>query len=174
MQSKRRNGPRYANAFAIALYGLSVAGSSGAQQLAVYDELPDGPPATIATLYYSALSLAGRVGLDRGGEGGNAGRGDAALQGPVDRSGASGIRRNTHARTFERLAGSALVWSYPDALRQACAQYAVADGVCETHAGYVRRVGVIEEMLVQGQLSLDELELELIGERRPRFGGQGR
>ena len=159
--------------FALAAFGVLALGVGGAQHTAVYDALPEGPSAMVATLYYSALSLPG---VSDWTEVEKAGMLDVATlrykDRLVDRAPAVSAE---HTRAYlERLAGSALVWSYPDALRQACAQFAVADGVCEAHAGYVRRVGVIEEMLVQGQLSLDELELELIGERRPRFGGQGR
>ena len=155
--------------FALAA-GVLALGVGGAQHTADYDELPAGPSASIAPLYFSALSLPGVSDWTAAEK--------AALLDVatlrykdrlIDRAPAVSAE---HTRTYlERLAGSALILSYPDAMRQACAQHAVSDGVCEAHAGYVRRAGVVEEMLVQGQLSLDELELELIGSRRPGWGG---
>lgn len=156
--------------FIPAVLGLLALGVGGAQHTADYDELPAGPSASIAPLYYSALSLPG---VSQWTAVEKAALLDVATlrykDRLVDRAPAVSAE---HMRAYlERLAGSALVLSYPDALRQACAQHAVSDGVCEAHAGYVRRAGVVEEMLVQGQLSLDELELELIGSRRPGWGG---
>ena len=156
--------------FALAVCGVLALGVGGAQHSAVYDALPEGPPAAIATLYYSALSLPG---VSEWSPDERSALLDVATLRYKDRliDRAPAVSTQHTRQYLERLAGSALVWNYPDALRQACAQYAVSDGVCEAHAGYVRRVGVVEEMLVQGQLSLDELELELIGVRRPGWGG---
>ncbi len=156
--------------FAPAVLGALALGVAGAQHSALYDALPAGPPASVAKLYYSALSLPG-VSDWTGAE--KAALLDVATLRYKDRliDRAPAVSAQHTRQYLERLAVSTLVWSYPDALRQACAQYAVSDGVCEPHAGYVRRAGVVEEMLVQGQLSLDELELELIGARRPGRGG---
>lgn len=52
-------------------------------------------------------------------------------------------------------------------VRQTCAQYRFTEGACADHAGYVHRVLVLEEMLAQRNLSLTQLETELVGEARP-------
>ena len=44
---------------ALVLAGVLALAVGSAEQRAVYDALSDGPPAAIATLYYSALSLPG-------------------------------------------------------------------------------------------------------------------
>ena len=70
-------------------------------------------------------------------------------------------------RYVERLAESPLAQESPTVVRQTCAQYGFTEGVCADHAGYVRRVLVLEEMLAQRNLSLTQLETDLVGEARP-------
>lgn len=55
-------------------------------------------------------------------------------------------------------------------MAQACAQCGLLAGPCAEHAGFVRRVLVVEEMLFQGRLRLADLEVELTGASRPRLG----
>ena len=124
-----------------------------------YDELPEGEPAELARLYHSALALPGvgdwpparRAALV-----------DAATlryrDRLVDRS--SSPSPGAGRRHVERLAGGGLP---AGAVGQACAQFGVVDGPCGMHRGYVRRVLVVEEMLVQERLTLANLEAELTG-----------
>jgi len=170
MDDRIVNGRGRAWALSLALSGVLAAPFSGAQQPADYDELPDGPAATVATLYYSALSLPGVsdwTGADK------TALLDAVTVRYKDRliDRASSVSLDLTRRYVERLAESPLARDEPAVVRQACAQFGMMDGVCEAHRGYVRRALVLEEMLVQGQLSLDALEIELIGATRPKLSG---
>ncbi|MCZ0942105.1 MAG: hypothetical protein OXJ53_03505 [Gammaproteobacteria bacterium] len=133
---------------------------------AAYDELPDGPPDEVARLYYSALALPEvaewnphrRLALL-----------DAATLRYRDRlvDRASWASADSALRHVERFAASGA--ADRPAVAQACAQFGLLQGPCAEHVGYVRRVRVVEEMLVQGRLTLDELEIELAGAPRPRL-----
>jgi len=133
---------------------------------AAYDELPDGSPDEVAQLYYSALALPDVVhwGQDR-----RLALLDAATlryrNRLVDR--APWTSAELALRHVERLAASQAVDRL--AVAQACAQFGLPEGPCAEHVSYVRRVRVVEEMLVQGRLTLDELEVELAGASRPRL-----
>ena len=164
--SRSSKGP----AVVVAFCGLLVPAFSGAQQAPAYDELPAGPAASVAALYYSALSLPGVsdwTGADK------TALLDAVTVRYKDRliDRASSVSVDLTRRYVERLAESPLARDEPAVVRQACAQFGMMDGVCEAHRGYVRRALVVEEMLVQGQLSLDALEIELIGATRPKLSG---
>ena len=67
----------------------------------------------------------------------------------------------------ERLSRSELTQAFPDAVRQACAQHGLSEGPCAMHGGYVRRARVLERMLASHRLSLDGLEVELLGAACP-------
>ena len=154
------------SAFAL-LLGV-LAGSSGWADPRAYDELPGGPPAQVARLYYSALALPGVA--DWSGD-----RRLALLDAAtaryrdrlVDR--ASRTSAGSALRHVERLAASEAAG--PRTVEQACAQHALTEGPCAAHLGYVRRVRVVEEMLTQSQLTLEQLEVELAGAPRPRLSG---
>ena len=133
---------------------------------AVYDELPEGLPEQVAELYYSALALPGVAdwGRDR-----RLALLDAATLRHRDRlvDRASWASADSALRHIGRLAGSEAFSQ--SAVAQACAQYGLLHGPCAAHVGYVRRVGVVAEMLAQGRLTLDALEVELAGAPRPRL-----
>ena len=131
-----------------------------------YDPLPKGAPAELAQLFHSALDLPN------------------SRQWPaedkrqllqvvtvryknrlIDR--AQPISRDRTLRYVERLAESPLAQESPGVVRQTCAQYGFTEGACADHAGYVHRALVLEEMLVQRNLSLAQLETELVGEPLP-------
>ncbi|MCY4344250.1 MAG: hypothetical protein OXE83_11835, partial [Gammaproteobacteria bacterium] len=128
-----------------------------------WDELPDVEPAELARLYHTALALPG-VGDWPPAQ--RAALVDAATlryrDRLVDRS--SAPFPGTGRRHLERL----VVGGAPEgAVGQACAQFGVLDGPCRMHRSYVRRVLVVEEMLVQERLTLADLEAELTGATRP-------
>ena len=131
-----------------------------------YDELPVGDPADVAQFYYSALELPGVADWDSSER---LAMLDAATLRYRDRlvDRASWPSADAALRHVERLAASEAMNHH--ALAQACARYGLLEGSCAEHAGYVRRVGVVEEMLVQGRLTLDGLETELAGASRPRL-----
>lgn len=144
----------------------SLAGSAAWADPGTYDELPEGPPEQIAQLYYSAMALPGVV--DWGPERRLALLDAATLRFRdrlVDR--ASWTSSDAALRHLERLAASEAVGEVARA--RACAQFGLLAGPCAGHAGFVRRALVVEEMLVQGRLRLEELEVELIGASRPRL-----
>ena len=134
-----------------------------------YDELPPGPASEVARLYYSALALPG-----------------VSDWGAVERSALLDVATLRYRdrlvdrapfgapqaalRHIARLAGSDLATGQPGLVAQACARYGLLEGPCAAHTGYVRRALVLEEMLVQGQVTLDGLEVELAGAVRPRLG----
>ena len=157
-------GGRTAALLLAALLGLSAWAESAA-----YDELPDGPPEEVARLYYSALALPEVSGWDRE-------RRLALLDAAtlrhrdrlVDR--APAVSGQQVLRHVQRLSASEQMG--PSAVAQACARHGLVEGPCADHRGYVRRVQVVEEMLAQGQLTLDDLEVELAGVPRPRLGGE--
>ena len=132
-----------------------------------YDALPGGPPGHVAQFYHSALALPDVGGWD-------ADRRlrllDAATLRYRDRlvDRASWPSTDAALRHVERLAASEAMHHHQ--LEQACAQYGLLEGPCADHAGYVRRVCVVEEMLVQGRLTLAGLERELAGASRPGLG----
>lgn len=149
---------------AVAALALSAGASAGGAD--AYDELPAGPAAEVARLYYSALALPGVPGWD--------GVARAALLDVatlryrnrlVDR--APAVSEAAALRHVGRLSESGLALAHPGAVGQACAQYGLLSGPCAGHAGYVRRALVVEEMLAQGQITLGALESELVGASRP-------
>ena len=145
--------------------GLCHGSAAGA-----YDELAEGPAAEVARLFYSALSLPGVSEWDGAKR---AALVDAATLRYRDRlvDRASQPAGDAALRHVERLAAAEAVPA--EAVGQACAQAGLASGPCAPHAGYVRRVLVVEEMLVQGQLTLSELERELLGAPRSGLAGAG-
>ena len=133
---------------------------------ATYDELPEGPPEYVAQFYLSALALPEVADWDR--EMRLALLDVATLRYRdrlVDR--ASWPSKDAARRHVARLAASETMTHA--AVPQACARYGLEDGSCAAHGGYVRRVLVVVEMLVQGRLTLDGLETELAGASRPRL-----
>lgn len=131
-----------------------------------YDELPEGAPEEIGRLYYSALEIPGVADWTQGD------RRDL-LDVVTERFKSRLVDRVADASPervrgyVARLAESDLARRNPGVVRQTCAQFGIADGPCAGHRGYVRRAQVIEEMLVQRLISLDTLEVELIGATRP-------
>ena len=143
-----------------------LAAGTGRAEQAPYDALPEVPPEELAPLYFSALAVPGVGDWDAGRR---AALLDAATLRYRDRlvnraSLPAGAAAPQHV---ERLAASGVATA--GAVAQACAQFGLLGGACAAHAGYVRRVLVVEEMLVQGQVSLDDLEAELVGASRPRL-----
>ena len=133
-----------------------------------YDELPGGPPGELAPLFHSALvvpNVADWPAKDR-----------RELLDVVtvryknrlvDRAPSPSLQRTR--RYVERLSRSPLAQEFPNVVRQTCAQYGFTGGTCAKHRSYVRRALVLEEMLAQGNLSLDRMEVELVGETRPKL-----
>ena len=152
------------------LYGRTAAmlltGFLGSAAVAAYDELPEGAPEYVAQFYYSALALPEVADWDRETR---LALLDAATLRYRDRlvDRASWPSEDAARRHVARLAASETMTQ--GAVAQACAQYGLVDGACAAHAGYVRRVLVVEEMLAQGRLTLDALETELAGASRPRL-----
>ena len=149
---------------AAALLAAALAVSSALAEPVSYDELPEGAPEDLAPLYFSALALPGVGGWDPGRR---AALLDAATLRYRDRlvnraTAPTGVAAQRHV---ERLAASGA--AAEGAVAQACAQFGLVGGACAAHAGYVRRVLVLEEMLVQGQVGLGDLEAELVGASRP-------
>lgn len=153
---------------AAALLLTAWLGPSAWAQAQAYDELPEGPPEQVAELYYSALALpeVADWGLGR-----RLALLDAATLRYRDRlvDRASWTSADSALRHVERLSASQAMGQR--AVAQACAQHGLLDGPCAEHAGYVRRVLVVEEMLAQGRVTLDALELELAGASRPSLSG---
>ena len=166
MQRKRNIAIALATAF-VALLGTSVAAEPPeASAAGGYDTLPDATPRELAQLFHSALELP------------NVGQWPAEDKRQllqvvtvryknrlIDRAPPGSPERTR--RYVERLAESPLAQESPTVVRQTCAQYGFTKGACADHAGYVRRVLVLEEMLAQRNLSLTQLETELVGEARP-------
>ena len=148
---------------AILTVAFLAAGTGRAEQ-SPYDALPEGPPEELAVLYFSALALPG---VSEWGAGKRAALLDAATLRYRDRLvNRASLPANVAApQHVERLAASEAATE--GAVAQACAQFGLAEGACAAHASYVRRVLVVEEMLVQGQVALDDLEAELVGAPRP-------
>lgn len=152
---------------------VSVGASVGSEPLETsgageYDALTEGAPSELAQLFHSALDLP------------NIGEWPAEDKRQlldvvtvryknrlIDR--APPASRQRSQRYVEQLAKSPLAQESPGVVRQACAQYGFTEGACADHAGYVRRALVLEEMLVQRNLSLAQLETELVGEPRSRL-----
>ena len=153
----------------MAAFGLACCLQAGAVQAQnsvdstqAYDPLPDESPALLSELFYAAGEVPGIAELppaakrdllavvtERYGRR-LAGQAFAALP--------ERVRKH-----LEGLSKSALARAFPEALRQACAQHGLVEGPCAPHKGYVRRVLVLEEMLVGQRLSLEELQVELAG-----------
>lgn len=151
-----------------ALLFAALFGSAAWPEPAAYDELPEGSPEEVARLYYSALALPEVSGWGRE-------RRLALLDAAtlrhrdrlVDR--APAVSAGQVLRHVQRLSASERMG--PSAVAQACARHGLVEGPCADHRGYVRRVQVVEEMLAQGQVTLDDLEAELAGAPRPSLGG---
>ena len=149
-----------------ALFGLALLVAAPA--FGEYDELPEGPPAELARLYFSALALPGVAEWDAGERAALLDIATLRHRGRlVDRP---PVRAALSASHVSRLARSDLVRANPRVLARACAQFGLVDGPCAAHAGYVRRALVLEEMLAQGQLTLDRLESDLVGAPRRGLG----
>ena len=144
--------------------GASAAPSTGAD----YDALPDGTPSEIAQLFHSALAVPNVA--DWHPQDRTALLDVATLRYKnrlIDRAPAASQARAL--RHIEQLAQSALASEFPNALRQTCAQYGLTEGPCAQHRGYVNRALLLEEMLAQGQLTLERMETELAGAPRPKL-----
>ena len=168
--------PRPAHAAARRLAALAVlgwaglAGAAAAQTFldpsADYDPLPDESPALLSELFYAAGEVPGVAELPP------AAKRDL-LDAVTERHKSRLANRAAEARPqrvldyMERLSRSELAQAFPAAVRQACAQHGLSEGPCAPHRGYVRRALVLEEMLAGQRLSLDGLEVELLGAARP-------
>ena len=168
--------PRPAHAAARRLAALAVlgwaglAGAAAAQTFldpsADYDPLPDESPALLSELFYAAGEVPGVAELPP------AAKRDL-LDAVTERHKSRLANRAAEARPqrvldyLERLSRSELAQAFPAAVRQACAQHGLSEGPCAPHRGYVRRALVLEEMLAGQRLSLDGLEVELLGAARP-------
>ena len=168
--------PRPAHAAARRLAALAVlgwaglAGGAAAQTFldpsADYDPLPDESPALLSELFYAAGEVPGVAELPP------AAKRDL-LDAVTERHKSRLANRAAEARPqrvldyLERLSRSELALAFPAAVRQACAQHGLSEGPCAPHRGYVRRALVLEEMLAGQRLSLDGLEVELLGAARP-------
>ena len=149
---------------------IALTAGRAAAEADVYDELPPGPASEVAQFYYTALTVPG---LDTWPDAERSALLDVVTERYRDRLvdrapwGSEALVLD-HLR---RLAGSALGAGRPELVARSCARYGLVAGPCAAHAGYVRRALVLEEMLVQGQLSLGALETELAGAARPGFEG---
>ena len=168
MQRKRNIPIALVTAIAALLGTLAVAEPVKPAGSGEYDALPAGSPDELAQLFHSALDLP------------NVRQWPAEAKGQllavvtvrykhrlIDR--APPISGEQTQRYVERLAKSPLAQESPGVVRQTCAQYGFAEGACAAHAGYVRRALVLEEMLARGDLSLEQLETELMGTPRSRL-----
>ena len=134
---------RYRSDRTVVLLLALLVGSAAWAERDSYDELPEGAPGYVARFYFSALSLP---------EVGDWNREqrlallDAATLRYRDRlvNRASRTSPETALRHVERLA--AMEAPPGPAIGQTCAQFALLDGPCAEHAGYVRRVEVVEEL----------------------------
>ena len=153
----------------LACFALALGASAAPSTANDYDALPNGTPSEVAQLFHSALAVPNVADWhpqDR-----------AALLDVatlryknrlIDRAPAASPARVM--RHVEQLAQSALAREFPNALRQTCAQYGLTEGACAQHQGYVNRALLLEEMLAQGQLTLDTMETELAGAPRAKMG----
>ena len=159
-------------AFLVCIVGSLALCASAAQPYEApddaYDALPGGAPGEVARLFFSALDVPYVADWH------TQDRKDLLdvvtlryKNRLIDRAPAASLQRTT--RYVERLAQSALAQQFPNAVRQTCAQYGLTTGSCARHRNYVRRALVLEEMLAQGQLTLDQLETELAGATRPKL-----
>ena len=163
MQHKRNIA--LATAIAALLGTLAVAEPAQPTAAGEYEALPEGAPEELAELFHSALDLPGV-------EQWPAEDKRQLLQVVTVRYKNRLIDRAPLAspgqtqRYVERLAKSPLAQESPSVVRQACAQYGFVEGACAEHAGYVQRAVALEDMLAQRNLSLGQLETELLGEPR--------
>ena len=150
----------------VALVAVALLAGRSAGAAEAYDELPEGAAPEVARLYYSALALPGVSDWEGPAR---AALLDVATRRYRDRliDRASPVSDDTALRHIVRLSASDLALGHPHVVGQACARYGLLTGPCSPHAGYVRRALVVEEMLVQGQLTLSALEIELVGASRP-------
>lgn len=156
-------------AFLVPALGASAQAEAPSANVAgEHDELPVGSPTELAPLFHSALAVP-----------------DVADWSARDRQDlldvvtvryknrlidrAPSSSRQSTQRYVEQLVQSELAQEFPNVVRQTCAQYGLAEGACAGHSGYVRRALVLEEMLAQGNLTLDQMEMELVGEIRPKL-----
>ena len=158
---------------AFAVLGLAALAQAAAAQAqnsvdpaAAYDALPDESPALLSELFYAAGEVPGITELAPAAE-------RELLEVVTERHKNRLANRAAKAQPeralayVERLSRSELAQAFPSAVRQACAQHGLSEGPCAAHGGYVRRARVLEEMLAGQRLSLDSLEVELLGAARP-------
>ena len=153
----------------LGLAALAQAAAAQAQYAvdpAAYDALPDESPALLSELFYAAGEVPGITELTSTAKG-------ELLDVVTERHKSRLANRAAEAQPeralayVERLSRSELAQAFPGAMRQACAQHGLSEGPCAAHGGYVRRALVLEEMLAAQRLSLDGLEVELLGAARP-------
>ena len=158
-------------AFAVlGLVALAQAAAAQAQNAldpaAAYDALPDESPALLSELFYAAGEVPGITELAPAAK-------RELLDVVTERHKSRLANRAAEAQPeralayVELLSRSELAQAFPGAMRQACAQHGLSEGPCAAHGGYVRRALVLEEMLAAQRLSLDGLEVELLGAVRP-------
>ena len=169
MQRKRNIPIALVTASAALLGTFAVAEPIKPTSSGEYDALPAGSPGELARLFHSALDLPNV----------RQWRAEGLRQllvvvtvrykhRLIDR--APPASEEQMQRYVEQLANSPLAQESSTVVRQTCAQYGFTEGACVAHAGYVRRALVLEEMLARGDLSLEQLETELLGgEPRPKL-----
>ena len=151
--------------YAAAALGDAAQATAPKNDTGGYDELPSSPPSELAQLFHSALAVpnvAEWLAKDR----------QDLLDVVtvryknrlIDRAPSPSPQRTR--RYVEELSESPLAQEFPNVVRQTCAQYGFTGGACAKHRSYVRRALVLEEMLAQSNLSLDQMEVELVGETR--------
>ena len=158
---------------AFAVLGLAALAQAAAAQAqnavdpsTAYDALPDESPALLSELFYAAGEVPGITELAPAIK-------RELLDVVTERHKSRLANRAAEAQPeralayMERLSRSELAQAFPGAMRQACAQQGLSEGPCAAHGGYVRRAMVLEEMLAAQRLSLDSLEVELLGAARP-------
>ena len=129
-----------------------------------HEALPEADAETLARTYVGALEIPGVASL---GPRHRRGLFETAMARYRDRLLDRGPDPASGRRHAERLARSAAGGRRPDAVAAVCARHGLADGACAAHAGYARRVLVLEEMLAAGRLTATGLARELGGAALP-------
>ena len=136
----------------------------GSIRFGAHEALPEADAQTLARTYAGALEIPGVASL---GPRHRRGLFETAMARYGDRLLDRGPDQASGRRHAERLARSAAGGRRPDAVAAVCARHGLADGACAAHAGYARRVLVLEEMLAAGRLTATGLARELGGAAVP-------
>ena len=161
---------KVAAAFALAWLATSawtqdeLDGARAAVPFGLHEALPEGDAESLAELYWSASEVPG---IDSLAEVHRRSLLDVVTERYKSRLVDRGPAPEELLKHVERLAESPLALRRPLTVAQTCAQYGLREGACASHAGYVLRAMVLEEMLALGRLTLSDLETELLGAPRP-------